>query len=95
MIKLLAGELAPKTGERQTAQDLKIGYFAQHQLDQLHPEHTPLEHMLQLDPQAREQSIRNYLGGFGFSGDRAESPVARSPVGKGAPGAGLAGIPAP
>lgn len=76
MIKLLAGELAPKTGERQTAQDLKIGYFAQHQLDQLHPEHTPLEHMLQLDPQAREQSIRNYLGGFGFSGDRAESPVA-------------------
>ncbi len=76
MIKLLAGEIAPMAGERQTAQDLKIGYFAQHQLDQLHPEHTPMEHLLQLDPQAREQTIRNYLGGFGFSGDRAESPTA-------------------
>ncbi len=76
MIKLLAGEIAPMAGERQTAQDLKIGYFAQHQLDQLHPEHTPMEHLLQLDPQAREQAIRNYLGGFGFSGDRAESPTA-------------------
>ncbi len=76
MIKLLAGELTTKTGKRQTAQDLKIGYFAQHQLDQLHPEHTPLEHLFQIDPSATEQALRNYLGGFGFSGDRAESPTA-------------------
>lgn len=76
MIKLLAGELAPNDGERQTAQDLKIGYFAQHQLDQLHPEHTPLEHLFQIDQSATEQAMRNYLGGFGFSGDRAESPTA-------------------
>ncbi len=76
MIKLLAGEITPMTGRRQTAQDLKIGYFAQHQLDQLHPEHTPLEHLLQIDKTATEQAMRNYLGGFGFSGDRAESPTA-------------------
>jgi ATP-binding cassette, subfamily F, member 3 len=76
MIKLLAGELAAKNGERQTAQDLKIGYFAQHQLDQLHPEHTPMEHLLQIDPKAKEQALRNFLGGFGFSGERADSPTA-------------------
>lgn len=76
MIKLLAGEISPMSGKRQTAQDLKIGYFAQHQIDQLHPEHTPLEHLFQIDKSATEQVMRNYLGGFGFSGDRAESPTA-------------------
>jgi ATP-binding cassette, subfamily F, member 3 len=76
MIKLLAGELETRTGKRITAQDLNIGYFAQHQLDQLHPEHTPLEHLFQIDPAATEQALRNFLGGFGFSGDRAESPTA-------------------
>ncbi len=76
LIKLLAGEIAPINGKRDIAQDLSIGYFAQHQLDQLHPEHTPLEHLFRLDKTATEQAMRNYLGGFGFSGDRAESPTA-------------------
>ncbi len=76
LIKLLAEELTPLDGERLTAQELKIGYFAQHQLDQLHSEYTPLEHLSQLDPKATEQSLRNYIGGFSFSGERAESPVA-------------------
>ncbi|MCG8427747.1 MAG: ATP-binding cassette domain-containing protein [Chromatiales bacterium] len=76
LIKLLAGELPLQAGKRQTAQDLNIGYFAQHQLDQLHPEHTPLEHLMQLDPKASEQFLRNYVGGFGFSGERADSKVA-------------------
>ncbi len=75
LIKLLAGELEPLGGKRETAQDLHIGYFAQHQLEQLHPEHTPLEHLRQRDRNATEQSLRDYLGGFGFSGERAESPV--------------------
>ncbi len=75
LIKLLAGQLPPLEGRRETAQDLNIGYFAQHQLEQLHPEHTPLEHLRQLDRTAPEQSLRDYLGGFGFSGERAESPV--------------------
>jgi len=70
-IKLLSGQLPLMAGKRETAQDLKIGYFAQHQVEQLHPEHSPLEHLTQLDPQAREQALRDYLGGFGFPGDKA------------------------
>ena len=71
LIKVLAGELAPLSGQLTTAQDLKTGYFAQHQLEQLQPEHSPLEHLLQLDKQASEQELRDYLGGFGFPGDYA------------------------
>ncbi len=76
LIKLIAGRLAPLAGERETAQALNIGYFAQHQLDQLDPDHSPLEHLKRIDPDAREQSLRDYLGGFGFSGERADAPVA-------------------
>jgi len=74
LIKLLAGELLPQQGRRETAKDLKIGYFAQHQLEQLHAEHSPLQHLQQLDPRAREQELRDYLGGFGFIGDQALMP---------------------
>jgi ATP-binding cassette subfamily F protein 3 len=70
-IKLLAGERPLMQGKLETAQDLKIGYFAQHQVEQLHPEHSPLEHLIRLDPLAREQELRNYLGSFGFMGDKA------------------------
>lgn len=74
-IKLLAGKLQPLTGSKELAKDLKIGYFAQHQLEQLHPEHSPLEHLLQLDNKIGESEARNYLGGFGFSGDKALMPT--------------------
>ncbi|WP_457672982.1 ATP-binding cassette domain-containing protein [Thiolapillus sp.] len=70
-IKLLSGKLPLMAGSMETAQDLKIGYFAQHQVEQLHPEHSPLEHLMQIAPQAREQELRDYLGGFGFPGDKA------------------------
>jgi ATP-binding cassette subfamily F protein 3 len=80
LIKTLAGELQPHSGEREEARYLRIGYFAQHQLDQLHLQSTPLEHLSQLDAQlggrASEQALRDYLGGFAFSGDLATSPVA-------------------
>ncbi|MEW7977138.1 MAG: ATP-binding cassette domain-containing protein [Candidatus Sedimenticola endophacoides] len=76
LIKLLAGGLPPGTGSHETAQDLNIGYFAQHQLDQLHPGHSAIEHLRQIDSAASEQSLRDYLGGFGFTGERADSPVA-------------------
>jgi len=76
LIKLLAGEAPPLTGRRRPAQELKLGYFAQHQLDQLYLDQSPLDHLMRLDSQTREQSLRDYLGGFGFSGERAESPVA-------------------
>jgi ATP-binding cassette subfamily F protein 3 len=76
LIKLLAGELAPLRGERVEARHLAIGYFAQHQLEQLQPGHSPVEHLQQLDPGASEQALRDYLGGFGFVGDKAMEPVA-------------------
>ncbi|MGB9671054.1 MAG: ATP-binding cassette domain-containing protein [Halothiobacillaceae bacterium] len=76
LIKLLAGEIAPLAGECQPAKDLRVGYFAQHQLEQLHPEWTPLEHLRHEHPQVPEQELRDYLGGFGFAGDMALAPVA-------------------
>ncbi len=76
LIKLLADNLSLTSGQRHSAQDLAIGYFAQHQMDQLHPEHSPLEHLLQLDPKASEQSCHNYLGSFGFSGETVDRPTA-------------------
>jgi ATP-binding cassette subfamily F protein 3 len=76
LIKLLAGTLDPLGGRIERAADLSVGYFAQHQLDQLHPGHTPLDHLLQIASGATEQSLRDFLGGFGFAGDRALEPVA-------------------
>ncbi|MEJ2553323.1 MAG: ATP-binding cassette domain-containing protein, partial [Gammaproteobacteria bacterium] len=75
LIKLLAGELAPLAGARREATGLRIGYFAQHQLEQLRPQDTPLQHLSRLDPKASEQSLRDFLGGFGFLGDDAFAPV--------------------
>jgi ATP-binding cassette subfamily F protein 3 len=76
LVKLLAGELAPAAGRRETAQDLALGYFAQHQLDQLRLDESPLRHVQRVDPKATDQALRDYLGGFGFDGDRALGPVA-------------------
>ncbi len=71
LIKLLAGSITPSVGQLSPAQDLRIGYFAQHQLEQLDPQASPLLHLQRLDPKASEQSLRNFLGGFDFNGDRA------------------------
>ncbi len=76
LIKFLAGKLTAQTGTTWQAQDLKIGYFAQHQLEQLNPEQSPLQHLRELDKQAREQDLRNYLGGFAFQGARVDEAVA-------------------
>ncbi len=76
LIKTLAEELPVLAGERRASRGLEIGYFAQHQLDMLELESTPLEHLMRLAPQTREQELRNYLGGFGFSGDTVNSKVA-------------------
>jgi len=76
LIKLLAGELSLMDGERIDAKDLKIGYFAQHQLEHLDLEASPLLHLQRLDPRATESVLRNFLGGFAFVGDVATSPVA-------------------
>ena len=63
------------SGEFHFAKDLNIAYFAQHQLDQLHLNETPLDHLQQLDPKASEADLRNFLGGFGFQGDRVFDKV--------------------
>jgi ATP-binding cassette subfamily F protein 3 len=76
LIKLLSGALQPSSGRVSTAQDLRVGYFAQHQLEQLDPNASPLLHLQRLDGDASEQSLRDFLGGFGFTGDRALDPVA-------------------
>lgn len=76
LIKLLAHELAPLSGKRVEGKDLNIGYFAQHQLEQLRSDESPLQHMMKLDPLTREQEHLNYLGGFDFKGDMARSACA-------------------
>lgn len=76
LIKALAAELQPISGKRVEGKDLSIGYFAQHQLEQLRPSESPLQHMMRLDPATREQEHLNYLGGFDFRGDMARAPCA-------------------
>ncbi|HXH71437.1 MAG TPA: ATP-binding cassette domain-containing protein, partial [Mariprofundaceae bacterium] len=75
LIKLLAGAEKPLTGERLESQGLRIGYFAQHQLEQLHAELSPLQHLQLLDRQAGDKELRSFLGGFAFHGDMATEPV--------------------
>jgi ATP-binding cassette subfamily F protein 3 len=75
LIRLLAGEAPPLAGIRREGKGLKIGYFAQHQLEQLRPDESPLWHMVRLDPRTREQDFRNYLGSFNFHGEMATAKV--------------------
>lgn len=75
LIKTLAGTQQPLAGQIIPAQDLRLGYFAQHQIEQLRMEESPLWHLQRLDPKANEKDLRNYLGGFDFRGDAALSPV--------------------
>ena len=79
LIKLLAGELPLISGELIPAKELRLGYFAQHQLEQLHPEESPLLHIQQVAKKMGapigEQEARDYLGSFGFIGDRVNESV--------------------
>jgi ATP-binding cassette, subfamily F, member 3 len=75
LLRAIAGELPPLAGERLTGQGLRIGYFAQHQVEQLRLGESALWHMRQIEPLAREQDLRDYLGGFDFRGDRVLASV--------------------
>lgn len=75
LIKTLAGTLQLLAGELKTGEHLAIGYFAQHQLDSLDPEASPLLHLARIAPAERDQTLRNFLGGFDFRGDRIDEPV--------------------
>ncbi|PWG60966.1 ATP-binding cassette domain-containing protein [Spiribacter halobius] len=76
LVRALAGELEPLRGEIQRARNLAVGYFAQHQLEQLDPAASPALHLSRLSPRAEPQRLRDFLGGFGFHGEQALAPVA-------------------
>ena len=76
LLKSIVGGLPLLGGELHTAQGLRIGYFAQHQVDQLRLEESALWHMGHIAPTEREQALRNYLGGFDFRGDQVTQKVA-------------------
>lgn len=75
LIKLLSGELLPLSGKLVANSGVALGYFAQHQLESLDLTESALTHLSRLDPQATEQSLRDYLGGFDFKGDKVKEPV--------------------
>jgi ATP-binding cassette subfamily F protein 3 len=76
LVKALSTGSTMLGGDRVMSKDTKIGYFAQHQLELLQPELSPIDHLREYAPNDREQDHRNYLGRFGFSGERIFEPVA-------------------
>ncbi|GKT11632.1 MAG: ATP-binding cassette, subfamily F, member 3 [Thiomicrorhabdus sp.] len=70
LIKLLVGDLKPDSGLVQTSKGVKFGYFAQHQLESLIYEKSPLQHILMLPDAPTDQEARNFLGSFGFSNEQ-------------------------
>ena len=75
LIKTIAGVLKPLSGSAIFNKGLQVGYFAQHQVEMLRDDQSPLWHLKKLAPHAREQDLRNYLGSFNFPGDMATGPV--------------------
>ena len=73
--KLLAGELAPLSGEVIRAPKLRVGYFAQHQIEALRPQDSALQHLARRLPAEREERLRTRLGGFGLTQDKADLPA--------------------
>jgi ATP-binding cassette subfamily F protein 3 len=76
LIKTIAGELAPLAGTATLGKGLSIGYFAQHQVEMLRHDESPLWHLTKIAPTTREQELRNFLGGFNFPGTMVTSPIA-------------------
>ncbi len=76
LVRALADDLAPLSGRVTSSRGLEIGYFAQHQVEQLDADASPLTHLQRLAPDAPEQALRDYLGGFDFRGDQATQAVA-------------------
>jgi ATP-binding cassette subfamily F protein 3 len=75
LIKTIAGEIAPLTGDATVGKGLSIGYFAQHQVEMLRHDESPLWHLAKIAPTVREQELRNFLGGFNFPGTMVTSPI--------------------
>jgi ATP-binding cassette subfamily F protein 3 len=75
LVKLIAGRLMPMQGEVTRAATLEVGYFAQHQLDELAPEQSPYDHLRRLMPEASEAQVRARVGAIGFSGEAGNTAV--------------------
>ncbi|WP_374564359.1 ABC-F family ATP-binding cassette domain-containing protein [Nitrosomonas sp.] len=75
-IKLLTGEIKPASGSVECAENIQMGYFAQHQLENLDSKKTPLQHLQEIAPQQTELDLRTFLGRFGLGGDSEDRPVA-------------------
>src|SRR5882762_7479844 len=75
LIKTIAGELAPLAGKAIFNKGLAVGYFAQHQIEMLRHDESPLWHLSRITTNVREQELRNYLGGFNFPGDMATTSL--------------------
>ena len=75
LARLLAGQLAPMAGTLKASGKLRVGYFGQHQIEELVAGETPLQHMDRLLPGAKPGAVRAQLGRFGFSGDKANVAV--------------------
>src|SRR5256712_11774988 len=76
LIKTIAGELAPLAGKAIFNKGLAVGYFAQHQIEMLRHDESPLWHLSRIATNVREQELRNYLGSFNFPGDMATTSIA-------------------
>ena len=75
LIKTIAGALPPLAGQATFNKGLEVGYFAQHQVEMLRDDQSPLWHLTRISPGEREQDLRNYLGGFNFPGDMATDAI--------------------
>jgi ATP-binding cassette subfamily F protein 3 len=75
-IKTVAGEIKPLAGTARLGKGLSIGYFAQHQVEMLRHDESPLWHLQHIAPDVREQELRNFLGGFNFGGDMVTAKIA-------------------
>ncbi|APA67716.1 MULTISPECIES: ATP-binding cassette domain-containing protein [unclassified Janthinobacterium] len=76
LIKTIAGELMPLNGDATMGKGLNIGYFAQHQVEMLRHDESPLWHLAKIAPTVREQELRNFLGGFNFPGNMVTASIA-------------------
>ncbi|MDH5434157.1 MAG: ATP-binding cassette domain-containing protein [Gammaproteobacteria bacterium] len=76
LIKLICDTLSPLSGQLNRGKHFKPGYFAQHQLEQLNSDQSPIWHIQSIDPSMNEQQSRDFLGGFAFHGDKALEKVA-------------------
>ena len=77
LVKALAGELEPQAGSLESSRNLEIGYFAQHQMEQIDRQASPLVNLSRIAGDTPEQKLRDFLGGFAFSGDLATDPCTR------------------